>query len=174
MNSRSAYRLRIVEVTLTRLPTLPFEVELYGTISIDHFAIDLLDDHTGLDLVTEVRERTTSEDFLDLDAIARVLLIVEGPQVTRLLSPALRMDTSTRVRSIQLTEELAQHLAEVLIIINVGEELAVGLTVVVPVDTMEVDVIELLLDLLPCVVKIYSRSAAGRCSNSAAKLIALS
>ena len=63
------------------------------------------------------------------------------------------MDTSTRVRSIQLTEELAQHLAEVLIIINVGEELAVGLTVVVPVDTMEVDVIELLLDLLPSVIE---------------------
>ena len=34
-----------------------------------------------------------------------------------------------------------------------GEELAVGLAVVVPVDTMEVDVIELLLDLLPCVVE---------------------
>ena len=33
------------------------------------------------------------------------------------------------------------------------EELAVGLAVVVPVDPMEVDVIELLLDLLPCVVE---------------------
>ena len=57
------------------------------------------------------------------------------------------------MRSIQLTEELAQHFSEVLIIINVREELAVGLTVVVPIDTMEVDVIELLLDLLPCVVE---------------------
>ena len=146
-------RLRIVEGDADALTDLAIKVELYGTISIDHFAIDLLDDHTSLDLITELHERTTSEDLLDLEAIARVLLIVEGTKVTRLLSPTLRMDTSSRMRSIQLSEELAQHFSEVLIIINVREELAVGLTVVVPVDPMEVDVIELLLDLLPCVVE---------------------
>ena len=90
-------RLRIVEGDADALTDLTIEVELYGTISIDHFAIDLLDDHTGLDLVTEVRERTTSEDLLDLEAIARVLLIVEGAKVTRLLSPTLGEDTTTRV-----------------------------------------------------------------------------
>ena len=90
-------RLRIVEGDADALTDLTIEVELYGTISIDDFAIDLLDDHTGLDLVTEMRERTTSEDLLDLEAIARVLLIVEGAKVTRLLSPTLGEDTTTRV-----------------------------------------------------------------------------
>ena len=90
-------RLRIVEGDADALTDLTIEVELYGTISIDDFAIDLLDDHTGLDLVTEVRERTTSEDLLDLEAIARVLLIVEGAKVARLLSPTLGEDTTTRV-----------------------------------------------------------------------------
>ena len=90
-------RLRIMEGDADALTDLAIKVELYGTICIDDFAIDLLDDHTGLDLVTEVRERTTSEDLLDLEAIARVLLIVEGAKVTRLLSPTLGEDTTTRV-----------------------------------------------------------------------------
>ena len=36
------------------LADLTVEIELYGLIRRDRFAIDLLDDHTGVDLVTEV------------------------------------------------------------------------------------------------------------------------
>ena len=90
-------RLRIVEGDADALTDLAIKVELYGTICIDDFAIDLLDDHTGLDLVTEVRERTTSEDLLDLEAIARVLLIVEGAKVTLCLAQRLGKTRPTRV-----------------------------------------------------------------------------
>ena len=57
------------------------------------------------------------------------------------------------MRGVQLTEELAEELCEVLIIIDIGEEAAVGRAVVIPVHTMELLIVELILDLLPSMVK---------------------
>ena len=47
-------RLRIVEGDAGALADLTVEIELDGLIRRDRFAIDLLDDHTGVDLVAEV------------------------------------------------------------------------------------------------------------------------
>ena len=41
------------------------------------------------------------------------------------------------------------------------EELTVGLTVVVPIDAMQIDVVELLLDLLPTVIEDIATLLGG-------------
>ena len=56
------------------------------------------------------------------------------------------------MRSVEFAENLAQKDGEILIIINVGEEAAVSLAIAVPIDTVEVDVIEFILDLREHVV----------------------
>ena len=60
------------------------------------------------------------------------------------------------MRSIQLTEEFAEHFTEVLIIGDIGEELTISRAVIVPVDAVEIDIVELLLDLLPSMVEDIS------------------
>ena len=72
-------------------------------------------------------------------------LIVVCTEVSGLLCIARGIDTSSGVRSIELAEELAQEFAEVLIIVDVGEELLVRIPIVHPVDTVEIDVVEFLL-----------------------------
>ena len=72
-------------------------------------------------------------------------LVVVCTEVASLLCVARGIDTSAGVRSIELAEELAQEFAEVLIIVDIGEELLVRIPIVCPVDTVEIDVIELLL-----------------------------
>ena len=57
------------------------------------------------------------------------------------------------MRGIELTEELAEELCEVLIIIDIGEEATIGGAVVIPVYPMKLLVVELILDLLPSVVE---------------------
>ena len=148
--------LGIQEGDADALTDLTIEVELYGATSINDFSIDLLDDQAGLNLITQAREWATSEDFLNLQAITRVLLIVVRPEVTGLLRPTLGVNTCTSVRSIQLTEEFAEHFTEVLIVGDIGEELTISRAVVVPVNTVKIDVVELLLDLLPSMVEDIS------------------
>ncbi len=60
------------------------------------------------------------------------------------------------MRSVQLAKHFAQHLLEVEIVVDVRQELLVGLTVTFPVNTMNLRVIELVFHLSPYVVEEYT------------------
>ena len=57
------------------------------------------------------------------------------------------------MRSVQFAQHFAQHLLEVEIIVDVRQELLVGLAVTFPVNTMNLRVVELVFHLSPYVVE---------------------
>ena len=57
------------------------------------------------------------------------------------------------MRCVQLAQHLAQHLLEVAVVVDVGQEALVSLAVAFPVYAMQVLVVELVLHLSPNVVE---------------------
>ena len=64
------------------------------------------------------------------------------------------------VRDVHLAEHLAQHLGEIVVVVDVRQEFLVGRVVVVPVDVLQVREDELLLELPPAVVEDVAPSRA--------------
>ena len=57
------------------------------------------------------------------------------------------------MRGIKLAKHLAEHLREVEVVVDIRQETLVGLALCLPVNTVEIDVIELVLHLSPHMVE---------------------
>ena len=57
------------------------------------------------------------------------------------------------MRSIQLTQHLGQHIAEVVYVVDVWQELLVNLFIASPVHTMQIVAVELIVNLAPDVLE---------------------
>ena len=57
------------------------------------------------------------------------------------------------MRAVQLAKHFAEHIAEVIVVVDIGQEALVILTITFPVHAMDVLYIEFVLDLLPDVVE---------------------
>ena len=57
------------------------------------------------------------------------------------------------MRGVQLAQHLAEHVAEVVVVVDVGQETLVDLTITFPVDTVNLWVVELVGHLTPYVVE---------------------
>ena len=119
----------------------------------DLLAVDALDDAARLNVGLHHGEGALGYNLLDLESVALVLLIEEYPERSGRHRRTRAVVARTRMRGVQLAQHLGEHLREVVIVVYVGQEAGIDTAVVVPVHTVQVDVVELVLDLTPYVVE---------------------
>ena len=96
---------------------------------------------------------TSFDDFFNLQTVTFVAGVKEQSQTSRLERGTIGIIAGSCMRTIQFAQHLAQHVTEVVVVIDVRQELFVSLAIALPVDTMNLGVVELVLDLTPNVVK---------------------
>ncbi len=116
-------------------------------------AVDTLDDYTRTHLVARRRKRTAGYYFSHLQSVALVILIEERSERSRRLCRTVGIITCACMRSVQFAEHLRQHLRKIVVVVDMVKEAAVGFMVSFPVHTMDFRIIELVVDLTPCVIE---------------------
>ena len=116
-------------------------------------AVYLGNDVSGLDVGADEVQRALRDDFLYLEAVALVALVVEGAESGRLLRSACAAVAGSRMRGIELAEHFAEHLGHVVVVGDVGQELAVIVSVVLPVAAVHVRAVEAVLHRLDHVLE---------------------
>ena len=120
---------------------------------LDVLTINFLDDASCGDTGVTHGKWSTFDDLFDTQAITLVGLVDKHAKVGSLKCSSSGIVAGTSVRTIQFTQHFAQHVAEVVIIVDVRQETLIILTVAYPVDAMYRGIVELLLNLSPYVVE---------------------
>ena len=131
--------------------TIKHPVIIFSSSDVD--AIDSLDNAPGCDTGLLNVKGAALDDLLDAQAVTLISIIEEKAQGRGLKRGSIGIVSGTRVGAVQLTEHLAQHIAEVVIIIDIRQETLVILTIAFPVHAVDILDIEFILDLLPDVVE---------------------
>ena len=147
------FRFRVINRHAHGLPCLSVEHPVVVLARLDFVSVDFLDDATGGDARFLHGEWTALDDFLNAQTIALVVLIEEEAELSRRKSRRSRTITRSRVRSVQFTEQFAEQVAEVVVVADVGQEFLVGGTIVFPIDTVQIRLVEFVLHLPPNVVE---------------------
>ena len=116
-------------------------------------AVDALNDAAGFYARILHIERTTLDNLLNLQAVTLILRVEEYTQVGCGERAVRSVVAGSCMRSVQLAQHFAQHLLEVEIVVDVRQELLIGLAVTFPVNTMNLRVVELVFHLSPYVVE---------------------
>ena len=146
--------LGIVNGDVRSLASLAVQHIVVVFATLDGLSVYLLDDIASFHTRVALSKGSTLDDFLDAQSIAIILLVNEYTQMgcARQIGDG-RTIAGTRVRTIQFAQHFTQHVAEVVVVVDVRQEALVGLTIACPVDTMQLGIIELFLDLTPDVVE---------------------
>ena len=116
-------------------------------------AVNFLDDTAGGDTCLLHVKGATLDDLLDTKAVALIGIVQEEAKSSGLEARTRGAVAGTRVGTVQFAQHLAQHVAEIVVVIDVGQEALVILAVAFPVHAMDVLDVEFVLDLLPDVVE---------------------
>ena len=135
------------------LASLAVEHPVVVLAGLDGMAVNLLDDAAGGDARIPDGEGAALDDLQHTQSVALVVGVEEEAQAGRLQCGAVRIVAGTGVRAVELAQHLAQHVAEVVVVVDMGQEALVGRAIALPVDAVDVGVVELVLDLSPDVVE---------------------
>ena len=113
----------------------------------------MFDDTTGGNARLLDGKGTALDDFLDFQTIAFVIGVEEQSQTSGFQRRSVRIVASSCVRAVQLAEHFAQHVAEVVVVVDVGQETLVDLAITLPVYTMNLRVVEFVGHLTPYMVE---------------------
>ena len=144
---------RVVEADMHALTRLTVEERRKVSPLHDLLSVDGLDNVTLLHTRVTHGERPAVDDLLDLQTVTLVVVVEEHAEGCRRQGRTIRIVTGTGMRAIELAEHLREHVAEVVVVVDIRQELRIGLLVSCPVDAMQLRIIELILDLLPDMVE---------------------
>ena len=93
-------------------------------------------------------KRTALKHFGHLQSGSVMAPVIQKSERSSGLSPVRSIIARTGMRGVQLAEQFAQHLLEVVVIVDVGKEFGISLRHTLPVATMVGGLIETVLNLL--------------------------
>ena len=116
-------------------------------------AVYLLDDAARRNLCVAHGKWSAFDYFLHAKTVALIFRIEEKAQFCRLQSRSCAPIACASVRGVQFAQHFAEHFAEIEVVVDVGKKLFVHLTIVGPVYSVQCRYVELILNLLPYMVK---------------------
>ena len=121
-------------------------------LQVDISAVDLFKDDAGFDFALGLGQGTSLNNLFHLETVAGIAPVVDEAQIGGSLA-AGGIEAATGVRSVELAQQFAQQVGEVLVVVDVGQEFAVGFHIGLPVTAVVVEVVETLGNLLVHVVE---------------------
>jgi len=95
-----------------------------------------LDDAASLYLLD--CQRTARYHLLDEQTVARVIIVEKHAQTRRCQCRTSRTIATPRVRGVEFAKHFRQHVAEIVVVVDVGQKALVGLAVGLPIDSVQV------------------------------------
>ena len=135
------------------LPCLVVEQRVVVCIGGDFHAVYLLDDCAGFHPGVGCVEGAFLHHFGNEHAPARVVPVEEQSQAGSRFGLPFGIETAAGVRYVQFAQPFAQQLGKVIIIVDMGQEAAIGGGHLVPVHSVHIGIVESLLLLAVHVVE---------------------
>ena len=121
--------------------------------SLDGVAVNLFDDAARGDTRFLDGKGTALDDFLHFEPITVIGRVEEQAEAGGLQRCTVWIEACSRVRAVQLTQHLAEHILEIVVVVDVRQETLVNLAIAFPVDTMNLRVVELVGHLTPYMIE---------------------
>ncbi len=119
---------------------------------LDGFAVDVGDDVAGANVGSCGCKRAAGNHLADFKAIACIILVEECTEVAYGKGSAGCRVASAGVRCVELAKYFAEQYCKVAVVVDIGQEAAVSLTIAFPVHAVQIDIVELFGHLLQHVV----------------------